>query len=244
MANGHLRDSVVDQFFSTGDVSDSFDRESDGANRHPGGLWGLDENIPRGFADSYGSWYLCLRFFPSKSTKCGWISKQSHGSYVILIIWVILIVSPYIVLHVLIGLGIPYVHCVITILGNFPIQDSKRCLLVHIMTITVVYDENHRHPSPMFPASGSWHLPCLPAPFKYTSWRMVSCRSEKNLWHLSNLWSLFFSFSWIGWLMIDAMIFGLMLKMICWFFGGRLLFAIDFQELWSWKRTCSCRLRL
>lgn len=55
MANGHLRDSVVDQFFSTGDVSDSFDRESDGANRHPGGLWGWDENIPIGFADSYGS---------------------------------------------------------------------------------------------------------------------------------------------------------------------------------------------
>lgn len=27
-------------------------------------------------------------------------------------------------------------------------------------------------------------------------------------------------------------------------FWGRLLFAIDFQELWSWKRRCSCRLRL
>ena len=26
-------------------------------------------------------------------------------------------------------------------------------------------------------------------------------------------------FWWIGWLMIDAMIFGLLLKMICWFFG-------------------------
>ena len=58
-------------------------------------------------------------FFHQSQLNVGKYTKQSHGSYVILMIWVILVVSPYIVLHVLIELGIPYVHCVITILGNF-----------------------------------------------------------------------------------------------------------------------------